>query len=254
MFYDSIARYYDAENQDFTADLVLYGELAEQYGGPILDVGSGAGRVNLYLAQAGYTTVGVDNSQEMLAIAHRKLQSLPHLAEQTTLIHSDIFQFQGGPYPFILLAYNALMHFADANLQLALVQHLSNLLTEDGVIVIDLPNAGEAYAAEDMGGIVLERTFIEPMSSNLVMQQSVSSLTRSTQILNVTWIYDEIFPDKTLKRTLEPLTLRYVFPTELTWLLRLAGLEILEQFGDYDQNPFDEGSERLIVIAGKATS
>jgi hypothetical protein len=103
-----------------------------------------------------------------------------------------------------------------------------------------------------MGGIVLERTFIEPITGHVVMQQSVSYIERATQLLNVTWIYDEILPDKTLKRTLEPLTLRYVFPTELEWLLALAGLRIEEQFGDYDQAPFAEGSPRLIVLATKA--
>ena len=34
-FYQTVARYYDAETSDKTDDLVLYSELAAQYGGPI---------------------------------------------------------------------------------------------------------------------------------------------------------------------------------------------------------------------------
>jgi SAM-dependent methyltransferase len=252
IFYESIARYYDAENQHFTADLAFYEALAEEHGSPILDVGCGTGRVNLHLAQAGYPTVGVDSSAEMLAIARRKIQAVPHLADHARLVQSDILAFQAGCYPLILLPYNALMHFTTPALQRQVMTQLASLLSDDGIIALDLPNAGEAYAAEDMGGIVLERTFIEPITGHVVMQQSVSYIERATQLLNVTWIYDEILPDKTLKRTLEPLTLRYVFPTELEWLLALAGLRIEEQFGDYDQAPFAEGSPRLIVLATKA--
>ena len=50
-------------------------------------------------------------------------------------------------------------------------------------------------------------------------------------------------------RTVAPLTLRYVFPAELDLLLQISGLERVERFGGYDQGPFEEGCERLIVMA-----
>ena len=251
-FYDTIARYYDAENALFTDDLPFYSDLAEQSDGPILDVGCGTGRVCLHLAQEGHPVVGVDYSAPMLAIAQRKIEALPHLADALRLVEADITAFGDGSYDLILLAYNALMHFTSTDDQIRLLKHLRTLLAEDGRIVIDLPNAGEAYVAEDEAGIVLERTFIEPDSGHLVMQQSVSTLNRAHQLLDVTWIYDEIGADGVLKRTLAPLQLRYIFPAELDLMLRLSDLTPLETFGDYEQFPFDEGSERYIVIAGKA--
>lgn len=251
MFYDRIACYYDAENQSFTDDLPFYTSLAEDYGVPILDVGSGTGRVNLHLAQAGFKTLGVDVSNEMLAIARRKIQQVPHLSKTAELIHADILQFTQGTYPLILLPYNALMHFLSAEAQIEVLTHLAHLLSAEGILALDLPNAAEAYAAEDIEGLVLERTFLEPVSGHLVMQQSVSRLNRAEQLLSVTWIYDEIFPDGALKRTLEPLTLRYVFPSELRLMLQLAGLQVVETFGDYEQNPFADGASRLIVLASR---
>ena len=71
-------------------------------------------------------------------------------------------------------------------------------------------------------------------------------------MLDVTWIYDEILGDGTLKRTLAPLQLRYVFPAELGLMLRLCDLHPVATFGDYEQNPFADGAERLIVTAGKS--
>ena len=250
-FYDTIARYYDAENAHFTDDLPLYSDLAAQTGGPILDVGCGTGRVCLHLAQEDYRVVGVDRSPEMLAIARRKTEGL-HLTESLRLVEADIMAFAEGGFSLILLPYNALMHFTSPDDQIALLGHLRNLLTDDGHIAIDLPNAGEAFAAEDEAGIILERSFIEPDSGHLLMQQSVSTLNRAEQLLDVTWIYDEILGDGTLKRTLAPLQLRYVFPAELALMLRLCDLTPVETFGDYEQSPFADGAERFILTAGKS--
>jgi len=251
MFYDTIARYYDAETEHFTDDLPLYLELAEETGAPILDVGCGTGRIALTLAQAGYAVVGVDSSAPMLGLAQRKLAVLPTVAPLVTLTQADILSFDQGRYPLILLAYNALMHFTDTNSQLALLRQLSGLVADEGRMVIDLPNAAEAYAAEDAGGVVLERTFTEPQSGNLVLQQSVSTLYRTDQLLHIHWIYDEILPDSTLKRTLAPQVLRYVFAAELRLLLQVAGWQVEAEWGDYDQSDFAEGCERLIILASK---
>jgi SAM-dependent methyltransferase len=252
MFYDTIARFYDAENEFFTADLPLYLEMAEEYGDPILDIGCGTGRVLLHLAQAGYQMVGVDPSVEMLALAKRKLQVLPDVAAQVKLIEVGILEYTAAtPFPLILLPYNAFMHFRTPNEQLKVLQHLQKLLTPDGVIVIDLPNAGEAYASENDSGLVLERSFIEPQSGHLVMQQSVSEIDRIQQTLHITWIYDEITADRSLKRTVAPLVLRYVFAAELKLLLQLAHLHPIATYGDYERGALIDGCERLIVIAGQ---
>jgi hypothetical protein len=108
------------------------------------------------------------------------------------------------------------------------------------------------FATVDDGAVTLERTFIEPESGHLVMQQSVSTLNRTEQMQYITWIYDEIGANNVVQRTVAPLTLRYIFPTELDLLLQINGFERTERFGDYDQGPFEEGCERMITFARKA--
>ena len=81
------------------------------------------------------------------------------------------------------------------------------------------------------------------------MQQSVSLLDRVTQQFQITWIYDEVFEDGTLHRIVAPLLLRYIFAAELDLLFALTGFTRVTTFGDYDQNPFEDGSPRMIVLA-----
>lgn len=253
-FYDAVSRFYDAENVEMTEDLNLYSELAGRYGGPILDVGSGTGRVMLHLAQEGYNCVGVDTSPQMLERAKQKVSGLPDIAARTRFVLGDVSSYESEQqFRMILLPYHTFMHFQTQSLQLQVLNQLSRSLADGGVMVFDLPNAGEAFATQDEHSISLERMFINPDTGHTVMQQSVSNLDRVRQILEITWIYDEIDHNGVVHRTVAPLTLRYVFYSELNLLLSAAGLELLNVYGDYEFGPFFDGCERMIVVAGHQT-
>jgi SAM-dependent methyltransferase len=251
-FYETIARFYDAENARMIDDLALYSELARETGGPVLEIGCGTGRVMLHLAQAGVRVVGLDRSEAMLARGQRKLEVMPDLKPLATFIHADALDpHLPCCFKLILVPYNTFAQFGEQADQLTALRRFHDLLDEDGLLVLDLPNAGEAYATQDDGALVLERTFTEPESGHLVMQHSVSALDRAAQQLHVSWIYDEIAEDGTVHRTLAPLVLRYVFPGEMDLLLAAAGLRRVQFYGDYTQEPFADGSPRMIVLAEK---
>lgn len=252
-FYDKIARFYDAENVEMTDDLALYSDLAGVYGDPILDVGSGTGRVMLHLAQEGYHCVGVDTSPQMIARGKRKVSFLGgDVAGKAEFIEGDILTYNAPRrFKMILLPYHAFMHFPDQDEQLRALKQLAGNLADEGIMVFDLPNAGEAFSTQDDHTISLERTFIDPETGHLIMQQSVSALNRVTQHLHITWIYDEVGDDGAVKRLVAPLKLRYVFFDELRLLLMLNGLEVMEVYGDYGGEAFIDGSPKMIVIARK---
>lgn len=252
-FYDRVARYYDAENEHMVQDLELYSALAEAQGAPVLEVGCGTGRVTFHLAGAGFAVTGVDLSAAMLERARRKAAGRADLNDMVSFIQADAAQAAyPDRYPLIVLPYNTMMHFHTTEAQLRLVRHLSAHLAEGGLMVIDLPNAGESFATAEDSAVTLERSFVLPESRHLVMQQSVSRLDRTAQMQSVTWLYDEISAAGTLTRTIAPVLLRYVFPAELDLLLMVCGLQRVARYGDYDESPFEEGCPRLIVYARQA--
>jgi SAM-dependent methyltransferase len=59
--------WHDVECGAYAADLSLWEELAEECGGPVLELGCGTGRVALHLARRGHTVVGLDSNPELLA-------------------------------------------------------------------------------------------------------------------------------------------------------------------------------------------
>lgn len=252
-FYGTIARFYDSEHTDKTDDIELYLALAAQTGGPIIDIGCGTGRVMLPLAQAGYEVHGIDNEETMLerAVRHREANDIP--AERMALHQGDVRTYDlDQQFKLVLVPYNGLMHFHTQEDQLAVLERLHDWTADDGLLVLDLPNAGEVFATQESDALMVERTFLEPESGHLVMQQSTSYLDRTAQLLYVKWIYDEIAADGTVKRTFAPLVLYYYFFSEITLLLRLAGFTVEGVFGDTEQGPYEDGCERMLIFARKA--
>lgn len=249
-FYTKTARWYDAETQGRVDDLYLYSQLVQEYGSPVLDIGCGTGRVMLHLASDGIEAHGIDNDRAMLDLLEEKLNTSPQLRPLVTVIEGDILTYKGKMrYPLVLLTYNALMHFHDQESQITLLKRLRTLTAQDGRLIIDLPNAGETFASQDSDAILLDRTFIDPTNGHLIMLQSHSYLDRTEQLLRVKWIYDEITGDGTVKRAIVPHVLRYFFYPELRLLLKLTGFEVDAVYGGCNEEPFEDGCERMVVYA-----
>lgn len=248
--YASLAAYYDAENADFVEDLAAYSTLAAQQGSPILDVGCGTGRVTFHLARLGHRVVGVDPSAAMLERARRKLAKQDVPPEQMTLHETDVSALAlSERFEMAIFAYNGFMHLTTQAAQLAALRAIREHLSDNGLLVLDLPNPIETFLRPEDRALVLERTFTDPATGQTVMQQSIASMDRASQLMNVLWVYDRIDAGGGIHRTLVPLVLRYTFRAEFELLLEKAGLRLRDAFGDYDFGPYEEDSPRLLVVA-----
>jgi SAM-dependent methyltransferase len=249
MSYSVLARYYDLENADFTQDLDYWLDLADEHGDPILELGCGTGRVLLNLARRGHAVTGIDNSPEMLARLQARLgaASGQHLAALPQIVQAGLEDFElPQRFRLAIVPFNTFMHLLTTEAQLAALERIRRHLAPGGVLALDVPNPGEAYAAQEQG-LTLERTFLD--GDRTIQQFSSVALDRAAQLSHVTWIYDSTGPDGALQRSIVPLTLRFTFPAEMSLLLSRAGLSLAHLYGDYDRSPFADGSPRMLVLA-----
>ena len=250
-FYATIARYYDSEHAGKDEDFAFYSALADEQDGPILIIGSGTGRIALQLALEGQTVEGIEIERAMFERAQAKLAAHPQVKDRLRFHHADAQTVDlTRKFALVIIPYNTFMHFLTQDEQLSLLRRIQSWLTPEGVLALDLPNAGEAFATQDTEAIILERTFLELETGHLVMQQSSSRLDRVEQVMDVTWLYDEIGDEGQVRRTVVPVQIHYFFLSELTLLLRVTGLQVQEVYGDFDGMPFVDGCPRMIVVAG----
>jgi SAM-dependent methyltransferase len=252
MPYAALARYYDLENADFTEDLDYWLQLADEAGDPILELGCGTGRVLLNLARRGHAVTGLDNSPEMLARLGAKLEAASgrHLPAPPQIVQAALEDFELPlRYRLALMPFNTFMHLLTPSAQLGALERIRRHLGPGGLLALDVPNPGDAYAAQDQG-VTLERTFAD--GDRTVQQFSSIAIDRAAQLAQITWIYDATDPAGSVRRTVVPLTLRYTFPAEMRLLLERSGLGLTHLYGDYDRSPFVDGSPRMLVLATAA--
>ncbi len=83
------AIWHDVECGAYSADLVLWEDLANAAGGPVLELGCGTGRVALHLARRGHQVLGLDRDAELLAALRRRGAELSIEA-----VHADAREFE----------------------------------------------------------------------------------------------------------------------------------------------------------------
>lgn len=77
-YYGMMAEFWDLFRGDTSTweDRFFFLDVVKKYGGPVLDIGCGTGRILLDFVQQGFDIDGVDNSPEMLALLKQKAEKL----------------------------------------------------------------------------------------------------------------------------------------------------------------------------------
>lgn len=259
--YDQIARYYDLVHARLTADLPLVLNLAAQAGGPILELGCGTGRLLLPLAEDGHQVTGVDNSEAMLARCRAVLEVETATSVQTaahsrvTLVQADMMALDKAvgtlsePFALAILSYNTLMHLSH-NQVAGLLRQLRPYLTENGRLFIDVANPFMLIETAETSHLTLENQFTDPQNGDYILQFATTRLDDTAQICHVTWIFDASpAAGGPIQRHLSQMDYHYFYPHELELALQTAGYHLQHLWGSYDQTPFVEESERLLLLA-----
>ncbi len=253
--YRELARYYDSENADFDEDLSAYEVLVARFGGPVLDIGCGTGRVALHLARSGIDLLGIDTSETMLERARSRAHEAGGNAARINWQQVDIRAFESKQsFGLAIFSFSGFMHLLDHTEQSKALRKIALHLKPEGGLALDLANPLAMFRAENIDSLVVERLFTDEETGDTVMQQSLAHLDSISQIMSLTWVYDRIAPDGLVHRALMPQQVRYTLISELSLLLDSAGFGKVEAYGDYEFNAYEEDSPRLFVVATRTGS
>lgn len=136
--------WHDLECGRYGADLPLWRELAAQTGGPILDVGSGTGRVTLDLARAGYEVVALDTEADLLAALRERAGDLPIETAQGDARTFDL----GRRFALVAAPMQTIQLLGGAEGRASFLRCAGAHLRPGGLIAIALADAMEGFDAE----------------------------------------------------------------------------------------------------------
>jgi len=249
--FDAMAKWYDFDYEvRMRRDLAFYRACAEEGGDPVLELGTGTGRVAAHLAKAGFSVTGVELSTRMLELAERRMARLRGARGSVRLVHGDMAALTlRGRFRTVLVPFRAFHHLYTVDRQLAALRGIRRRLAPDGLVVIDLfrPDLPELAASDGRLLVSYERK--RPRTGTRVVQRFRMRCDFARQIGVLDYYWDEYRGRRKVGRDHAPMRWRWFHRYEFEHLLARAGLRPVRLLGDFDGRPFDERCEEMIFFA-----
>ncbi len=137
-------------------DIAFYVDEAKRYGGPVVELAVGSGRIAVPIARAGIEVIGVDLSPGMLSVASA-LGEEHGVADLLDLRVGDLREPPvDGTVPLVICPFRSLLHMPDEAEKLRALRAAHELLEPGGHLVFDVFAPSREDIAET-NGLWLER-------------------------------------------------------------------------------------------------
>ncbi|MEM8706611.1 MAG: class I SAM-dependent methyltransferase [Actinomycetota bacterium] len=229
-----IASTYDDEHADRDVDdvVAVLSRLAD--GGRAVEFAIGTGRIAVPLAASGVAVCGMDISEPMLA----ELRAKPGAAGIDAVVGDMTTTVMGDDVSLVYLVFNTIMNLRTQAAQVACFENAARHLRPGGRFVVEvivpglrrLP-PGQTARPFDVSEHHLGFDEYLDFDAQILVSHHVTTL-----------------PDGSTRRTSSPF--RYVWPSELDLMARLAGMTLESRHADWDASPFtgDSGAHVSVYV------
>ncbi|MEM7435531.1 MAG: class I SAM-dependent methyltransferase [Myxococcota bacterium] len=245
----SDGRYYDQTYRRRRDDVRFYVERALGSGGPVLELGTGTGRVAWAIARAGVEVVALDDSEPMLARARDKAERLPRSVQNRVEFRRGDLRTLRLKRRFALViapfhVWNHLYTQDDVTRGFRTAHHH---LRPRGKFVFDVLVPDPATLARDptkryRGGLVPH-----PRDGGKYRYGEFFHYDTASQVETVTMDFEH--PSDPSLSFCTKLTQRHFFPAELAALVEHHGFTIDSHTGDFGDERITRATETQVVVA-----
>ena len=228
---ERISGVYDEWYSDFDpASVNLLAELAA--GGNALELGIGTGRIALPLMKLGVPVSGIDASQAMVSRLHAKAGG------EKIQISMGNFADVAVPEKFSLVyvVFNTIFSLLTQEEQLRCFTNVADHLTPEGVFVL------EAFVP-DMTRFTAGQAIRLNRIEDYAVQVDVSQHDQDKQLITSQHV---LLTEQGTK--FYPVRIRYIWPSEMDLMARLAGLQLKHRWSDWKKSEFLSDSGKHISI------
>ncbi len=233
-FDERIAKSYDAKWPELFGPAVVDPAvrfLADLPGaGAALELGIGTGRIAIPLSQRGVRVHGIDLSPDMIAQLHAK----PGTDDISVTIGDFATASVSGTFKLAYLVRNTITNLTSQNDQVACFRNVAAHLEPGGCFVIEvyIPQLQRLPPGETIHAFTVTPTHLGFEEYDVATQIAFS---------HHYWVVDG---------QLETLSapFRYVWPSELDLMARLAGMTLRERWSDWNREPFTSDSRQHVSV------
>jgi SAM-dependent methyltransferase len=233
-FDERVAERYDASSAEMFDPVVVDAAvsfLADLAGeGGALELGIGTGRIALPLSQRGVRVHGIDLSPAMVA----RLRAKPGADDIGVTIGDFATTRAGGTFALAYLVYNTIENLTTQDEQVECFRNVAAHLEPGGcfVIEVEVPGLQRLPPGETVRAFIVSPTRLDFDEYDIAAQGLVSHHYR------VVDGHLEVFSAP----------FRYVWPSELDLMARLAGMTLRERWSGWKREPFTSDSTTHVSV------
>jgi SAM-dependent methyltransferase len=204
--------------------------------GRALELGAGTGRVALTLAGRSIEVDGIELSENMARVFQQKAGDLPVRVIVGDMTTAPV----RGTYRLIYCVFNSFLELLRQRDQVACMKRAASVLSRDGRLVMET-------MAGSGGGALITR---QQVGIRSIGDDHLSLSTTMTDPATQHIRFQEVRLTEAGIRLL-PVTLRYVWPSELDLMAEIAGLSLMRRYSSWHGAPFDGNSRVCISVYGR---
>lgn len=227
--------YPPSPDAQLTADFVL-GQRPEPK--RVLELAVGTGRLAIPIGLRGAEVVGVDASPKMLEQLARHDKNGCVRTVLGNMVDVELHE----EFDVVLLALNTLFVLPDQEDQIRTLATMRRHTAPEGRVVV------EAYDPSPYHRMEGPTTVTYQLGADGLMIDAVSTDPSQQTVV----IVHSVLQGATIKKSIE--ISRYAWPSELDLMARLAGLELVERYGDWSRAPYTAQSSRHVSVYRPSTS
>jgi SAM-dependent methyltransferase len=200
-------------------------------GGAALELGIGTGRIALPLAARGVRMHGIDLSDAMIA----RMRAKPGSDAVGVTIGDFATTRVDGTFALAYVVFNTIMNLTTQDAQVACFQNVAAHLEQGGCFVIEvaMPQTQRLPPGQTIHPFFYESPTRFGLDEYDVANQGLISHHYAER-------------DRTFRHRSIPF--RYVWPSELDLMARLAGMRPRERWSGWRREPFTSESEKLVGV------
>ncbi|AWU96432.1 class I SAM-dependent methyltransferase [Azospirillum ramasamyi] len=235
----------------------FYRTLAIGGGTPILDIGAGTGRLTFALAEAGHEVIGLDLSDDMLAIAHRKLEAADEAVKRrVSFIQADICQADvcalrlGRRFDLAIAPFRVFNFLLNDDDRSRFLDGLHRLLSDNGRAVLDCwgacDNDSRLRPAHRNPRVLIN---LEGSPFNVARTFKSNQVDQERKIAQFTVTYEILDKENRVLRSKdEVLELRWCTSEEMRALFTRHGFRVVAELGGFDATPATSPGDRIWIV------
>ena len=217
----------EEEAAAFVSNILDY--LKPQSHDKFLDIGCGYGRVSRQIAKSGYYTIGIDISETRIDVARK------YSLDNTAFYVQDMRNvFRTNYFDFVINFFTSFGYFEQKKDNQLAANAFVKSLKDNGTLVIDYLNPIYTEANLVAHNIVNEKGF----------DFDIRRKVENDMIIKTIEFIDEFGIKRKYFEKVQLLML-----SDFKQLFEPLGMELMDVFGDYELNPYNEtDSQRMIMI------